>query len=231
MEVGTAPTDGADAQVSYPQQLSRCRPSGSLWLTVLFATALSFLVVYSALIALLYAGPSVGDGMSQRHDAIRAYLTSPLTGASEDISFLDERERSHIRDVKLLFDSAFVLASISCALLAFGALAARARRRDALLRELGRVAFVSGLGTISLVAMLGLMASLSFDRFWIAFHSLLFPQGNWKFPYESALIRTYPETYFQGFVFRWVAAVVLISLLLVWAGQSLRRVHADEAGP
>lgn len=198
---------------------------------MLSATAVSFLVAYSALIGVLYTGPSVGDGMSQQHDAIRAYLTSPFSVASERLSFLDEQERSHIRDVKLLFDLAFFLAAMSCALLAIGAVAAaRARRRDAVLRVFGSVALASGLGTISVVAMLGLMASLNFERFWIAFHRLLFPQGNWRFPYKSTLIRTYPETYFQGFVVRWTAAVVLISLLFVCAGRSLRRVHEDEPG-
>ena len=61
----------------------------------------------------------------------------------------------------------------------------------------------------------GVSAWLGFERFWRAFHHVLFPEGGWTFDDGSALLRIYPVSYFEGFVLRWTVVVVAMSVPLV----------------
>jgi integral membrane protein (TIGR01906 family) len=188
----------------------------------LSAAALGYLVMYGALVAVLFVGPEVGSGLGWAHDTIRSYLVAPLAGQGDRLSFMTARERSHLRDVKVLFDAALVGAVISVVVLGVSGILLR-RRPSELRRSTGRVLWYAGIGTIAAVALLGLAALLDFGRFWEAFHEVLFPQGNWRFAFDDVLIRIYPTSYFEAFVLRWTVVVVVISVLLAWGGRRLSR--------
>ena len=53
-----------------------------------------------------------------------------------------------------------------------------------------------------------------FNTFFTLFHKLLFPQGNWQFSYDSALIQTYPQSFFIWMFFFIVLMVNLLVLII-----------------
>ncbi|MEK6853419.1 MAG: DUF1461 domain-containing protein [Nanoarchaeota archaeon] len=62
--------------------------------------------------------------------------------------------------------------------------------------ELLRLFSYGGIATISAVLMIFLLSLASFNEVFTVFHQLFFPQGNWIFPADSLLIRTFPITFF-----------------------------------
>lgn len=59
--------------------------------------------------------------------------------------------------------------------------------------------------------LLGISSAVAvsfFEPFFIAFHKIFFPQGNWSFPTDSILIQLYPEQF-------WVNAFIILTLLTV----------------
>lgn len=66
---------------------------------------------------------------------------------------------------------------------------------------------VAGIAAVLLPAVLML---IPWDTLFTAFHALLFPQGNWRFPSGSLLILTFPERLFQMFA---LVCGVLISIM------------------
>ncbi|MFT4326254.1 MAG: DUF1461 domain-containing protein [Candidatus Woesearchaeota archaeon] len=67
--------------------------------------------------------------------------------------------------------------------------------------------------TSSVFILLGLWGVISFNSFWHAFHYVFFPQGNWMFPPESALIQQFPETFFVRTLATYVLLYATIAIL------------------
>lgn len=47
--------------------------------------------------------------------------------------------------------------------------------------------------SLAIITVVLLSIALFFNQLFILFHYLIFPEGNWAFPYNSLLIQTYPE--------------------------------------
>jgi len=69
------------------------------------------------------------------------------------------------------------------------------------------------------VVVLGVAAALTdFSRFFAAFHGVFFASGTWTFPYDSLLIRLFPEPFWIASGVAWAALIALgAGLLLVSA--------------
>lgn len=52
-----------------------------------------------------------------------------------------------------------------------------------------------------------------FPRFFVAFHLVLFPQGNWAFPGNSVLIQIFPESFWKLMLTAFVLGVGAFALL------------------
>jgi integral membrane protein (TIGR01906 family) len=71
-----------------------------------------------------------------------------------------------------------------------------------------------GFLTISLLIVIGLVASISFRQFFTVFHSLFFTGDSWLFYYSDTLIRLFPMRFWQD-CFIYVGSItILISLAL-----------------
>lgn len=107
-------------------------------------------------------------------------------------------ELGHLRDVKRLTD-------INRVLFAFSLITLLVLRKSSLARH----SLVYGAtGVIILVFIIFITALSSWDFFFIGFHRLFFPQGNWSFPDGSTLIQLFPEA-FWFMAFRNVALLTL----------------------
>lgn len=211
--------------------MRRPKPIVPTPLVLLFAASLVFLVLYTALVSLLHS-PSLythldADGM-QRNEQVIAYITGPLF-AQDSLEFLDADERSHMRDVKAVFDGAFIIAIIASGIMLGIAIVFVSQRLWARLDELlGRSLRGAGWTILGIALFLVLASMLNFDRLWILFHAVFFPQGNWAFPAGSALLALYPIGFFERFVLRWLLSISAFGIAAIGLGYLLDRMRRHD---
>lgn len=79
-------------------------------------------------------------------------------------------------------------------------------------------------GIAGLAAMAGMLLAsvVSFGMTFTLFHRILFPQGNWQFPENSALITIFPEEFFRMLSMRIFVLGIIISMGLLSLGLFLK---------
>jgi integral membrane protein TIGR01906 len=130
----------------------------------------------------------------------------------------NERELSHMKDVKRVTQGALRAWFISLAVLVllgvwawFGRFAAGPQWWDTYRLGLMRGGWLMvGLAvTIGLVVVVGIAVNPNvFDTFFIAFHSLFFEGDSWIFLFSDTLIRLFPIRFWQD-AFLWAAVIAL----------------------
>ena len=140
--------------------------------------------------------------------------------AVDDAYALDGDALSHLDDCNVLVRTAVPLlwgvAALTAAALAY--LLVRRERRLA-----GTALVVAPAVLIAAFAALGAWAALDFNGLFAAFHAVLFPQGNWTFSYDSLLIGMYPLDFWMGMAGIWFATTLVLSILAIVVGATLRR--------
>lgn len=132
------------------------------------------------------------------------------------------KENEHLLDVKVLIDKSYVLRYLSllviicCVVLLFIML------KHKFLKVFAKWLFLGGLSTIILSFLL-VVFGLNFDYFFIKFHHVFFPQGNWMFPYDSTLIKLFPQQFFFDFFVRLIVLSCIQGVLLILIGVYIRK--------
>jgi integral membrane protein (TIGR01906 family) len=156
--------------------------------------------------------------LRQATDAILADLiVGPpdfdVTVAGEPV--LNERERSHMADVRRVFAAFAILAAIAVVVLVA---ASRLRRGAAFWRpvRVGAAALTIG------VVVVGAVCTLAFAQAFEVFHALFFPGGSYDFdPRTDRLVQLFPEQFwFDTAVV--LGIVILMIALLVWHAAATR---------
>jgi integral membrane protein (TIGR01906 family) len=122
--------------------------------------------------------------------------TNILTGQRfpDGTPLYNERELSHMQDVKTVTQSSLILWYTSILLLlTFGLWAKAGKWWQAYLYGLKR----GGWLIIGLVFAVGLFAGLAFWQFFTLFHSLFFEGDTWLFLFSDTLIRLFPIRFWQ----------------------------------
>jgi integral membrane protein (TIGR01906 family) len=150
--------------------------------------------------------------------AIDYLVNSADTSYLGDLTFDDgaplynERELSHMDDVKLVTQGALRVWYLSLALLAaLGVWAWFGKWWQAYLLGLMRGGWLMvGLAvTIGLIVVVGIAINPSvFDTLFVLFHSLFFEGDSWLFLYSDTLIRLFPIRFWQD-AFLWTAVIAL----------------------
>lgn len=136
-------------------------------------------------------------------------------------------EVAHLRDVRAVIR--WLMRAALLGLAALGLAAALAVRRRAAGRRLRTSLGRGGLLALALVGLAGAGVAVGWERTFVLFHRVLFPQGNWAFPADSLLIQLFPDRFW------FEAAVALVGLTLVEAaalalwGRGGRRAPVDRA--
>lgn len=197
----------------------------------LLSASLVYIVLFSALTSTMQSGSlyeHIAEDNQEKNEQILAFLYGPFYRESTH-EFLTPTERSHMTDVKELFDGFFILY-----MMAFGVVIGIIgvflynkwwNRLDELL---GRVLRASGWTLLAICFLLTAAALLNFTQFWLIFHAIFFPQGNWAFPATSTLITLYPAEFFEKFVLRWLFLVASFGLIAIILSYFLDRMRRHE---
>ncbi len=136
-------------------------------------------------------------------------------------------ELSHMADVKRVVDRLWRV-QLWAAVLVLGGLAILLARRAT--RPGAYLALKwGGIFTGALLLFMALFVVTGFDTFFVQFHEIFFPQGNWTFDYADSLIRLFPEPLWFDAGFMITGGTLLAGILIAIAGHLLWR-HAGQAG-
>ena len=124
--------------------------------------------------------------------------------------FLLENEYAHIIDVRNFIGVLILLFLISLYILFIDWKKKYTKSKDLFIFSL-----------VILLVFLVLFFLFPFESSFRYMHFIFFPQGNWEFPIESVLIKTYPLEFWKtvGYMFWGVAA--LIYTLFLWVYKKL----------
>lgn len=165
-------------------------------------------------------GFTISDRLTYANFALN-YLVN-----NEDLSYLsqlnfpdgsplfNERELSHMEDVKIVTQAGLRTWYVSLLLLILVGIWGR--------RESQQQAFRQGLKrggrlSVGLAAGIGLFAAFAFWQFFTLFHAMFFEGDSWLFLYSDTLIRLFPMRFWQD-AFLWVGVFLVGGGLLLGLG-------------
>jgi integral membrane protein (TIGR01906 family) len=132
------------------------------------------------------------------------------------VPVLNERERSHMRDVHGVFAGLYDAAGLCSVALALAFLATRRTGRPALWRRLGR----SGVAIAGVTVVGGVLGLVFFDAAFELFHELFFPPGTYLFdPQTERLVQLFPDQFWSDTTIAVGVVVVVLSVGLAWLGR------------
>jgi integral membrane protein (TIGR01906 family) len=121
------------------------------------------------------------------------------------VPLFNEREISHLADVKNLFRTVFRVQEASLAFALVFMVAVFIWAIEAPLRLLARIILQASLFTLGLLALFGVLALVGFDELFLRFHLVAFTNDLWKLnPATDHLIQMFPRDF-------WFDATMLVA--------------------
>lgn len=152
------------------------------------------------------------------NDAGDTFLTSQ--SLSDNVPLYNEREISHMHDVKVLVQQALSGWYILMALIVvLGLVAWQIKDLPNYWLAVSRGGWI----TIGLILAMLLGVFLGFDTFFTDFHRIFFKGDTWLFAYSDTLIRLFPIQFWQDAFILVGALSVLGALLFIFGGAKLSR--------
>lgn len=141
---------------------------------------------------------------------------------------LEERERSHMRDVRGVFAGFALLALVSAVVVVGGVVGARrlghAERAWGAIRTGMRVLIVA-------IVVAGVIATFAFDAAFEVFHRLFFPGGSYTFdPRTDRLVQLFPFDFWSETTIVLGVAIVVLALVVGFAAARLARRASTSGG-
>lgn len=141
-----------------------------------------------------------------------------------DNSFFNEREASHLNDVKILIQNVNLVYILSLFLFWGVLITIYLVNRKEIVKFFSNLLFYSGIFSLSLIVIFTLLYFITgFDFIFIKFHELFFI-GNYSFnPAVSNMKVLFPDEFFQDMGIAIVMRTILKSILLTVAGYYIRK--------
>ena len=146
----------------------------------------------------------------------------PLTPGGPPI--LDERERSHMADVRTVILDLGLVALIAGALLVGVGVAARGRRWFWRAVALGGRVLAIG------VVVVGVAFGLFFDQAFQTFHEIFFPAGTYMFDSSEKLVQLFPDQFWSETSIAISVAILILAIATTVIATRLGREPEPEAG-
>ena len=155
-----------------------------------------------------------------QQDGVAAELSQYMAGGETGLSFLNERERQHMADVRGMVTAigsvSRMCLSLAAALAVAAAWTGARLRRRMLPRAIGVLAAVGLVALVAAGAAL-VIGSAGFEAAFVRLHELLFDNDLWLLdPQTDILIRMMPQPLFEQALLR-VVSRALRTFALVWA--------------
>lgn len=171
-----------------------------------------------------FYGFTTEDRMRYAPYAVNYLINGEAIGYLADLRFdsgeslFNARELHHMRDVQQVTQIAFVVGFA----LTIGAIAVAA-----FLWRTDRSFLWSGLRhgalfSLSIIAAIVVLAVVSWDFFFTAFHRIFFEDGTWMFLYSDTLIRLFPEQFWFDAAIAIAGLTIMISVVVLLATGGVR---------
>ena len=136
------------------------------------------------------------------------------------VPLFNERETSHLTDVKNLFRTVFRVQEASLAFALAFVVGVFIWAAEAPLRILARMLLQASLFTLGLLALFGVLALVGFDELFLRFHLVAFTNDLWKLdPATDHLIQMFPRDF-------WFDATMLVAGLTALEAIALASLSA-----
>jgi len=142
-----------------------------------------------------------------------------------DIDLFNQREVTHLKDVKGLIQLAYHLQLASLAYIVVYVVISFALRRGAFWRDLARRLIWGSGATIALLAVIGLWAVIDFDSLFLLFHLVSFSNELWQLSPGDNLLLTFPQGFFNDAALFVAAAAIGEAIIIggvAWGVLALR---------
>lgn len=145
------------------------------------------------------------------------------------VPLFNEQERSHLRDVKNLFQASFRVQEAAVIFVLAYVVGVFIWAREGSLRTLATQLLLSGLLSLAVIGGVGAFAVTGFDQSFEQFHLIAFDNDFWRLdPARDRLIQMFPEAFWRD-VSLWVGIATMAELgvlafaSVVYLGLSRRR--------
>ncbi|MBI2954870.1 MAG: TIGR01906 family membrane protein [Chloroflexi bacterium] len=142
----------------------------------------------------------------------------------------NERETSHLADVRDLFQLAFRAQEIAGVYVVVYLVLICFRMRSSYLRYLGRLLLAGGAAPIGFFILVFVLISLNFDDVFLSFHLISFRNDLWMLdPRTDYLVRMFPQGFWFGATREVVVRSLIAAVALVLIGLGVLRVTPASA--
>lgn len=146
--------------------------------------------------------------------------------AVRGVPVLDARERSHMRDVRVVFGGFYLVAGVATIGLGVTLLA---RRRSA---TVWRAVTAGAVGLAAATVAAGVVAAVAFDAAFEAFHRLFFASGTYDFdPRTERLVQLFPDAFWSETSLVLGVVIMAAAIGTAWAaGRRWRQLARPSSG-
>ena len=160
-------------------------------------------------------------------------FTDLTANQEETVDFLKDKEElrlnytnsevSHLEDVKKVMNLMDYLFYFSL-LMVTGIITYYKRNKKRLLKLFK----YGGIVTVLFIIIKSLFALISFNYAFTIFHQILFPQGNWTFPFDSLLIQTFPLEFFIEINLKILGLAFIMGSIFIGLAFYFNNVHRSK---
>ena len=156
----------------------------------------------------MYVTENMMDYLIGKRDSLSGLV---ITADGQEREFFNESEASHMADVQKLFLMGLISRNIALIIVLVIWIALNSFYIP-FMKDFPRIFRRTAAVYVVLLAAFGAAIAMNFNKVFVIFHKIFFPQGNWIFdPAESLMINMLPE----GFFFDMTKRIVLIFALML----------------
>ncbi|MBW3011851.1 DUF1461 domain-containing protein [Candidatus Woesearchaeota archaeon] len=153
-------------------------------------------------------------------DAVLVKLFRYMRHGEPEVEEFNERENSHLIDVKRIFDYIFILFSVSFFVSIIASYALIKKDKKAFYRSL----FIASIVPLALAVLLMVFLKLNFSWSFDIFHRAFFAPGTYTFNPDTEMLKAmFPNAFFEHFAFYSMLATTMLSMLGLLASRLLAK--------
>jgi len=132
------------------------------------------------------------------------------------------RELKHMQDVQNVYQTAWRVWQVALVLVVLSGLALAWRKEN---RPVFASALIAGGAiTAGLVLLVGLIAIVAWQAWFVIFHQVFFAAGSWTFDNSNTLIRLFPEKFWYDAALTISSLSLIAGSLVYWAGTRIVKI-------